>query len=42
MLAGALIAPGDVKRAVALRRVSKDALTITLGGDGNAGSGGLD
>ena len=31
MLAGALIAPGDVKRAVALRRVSKDALTITLG-----------
>jgi uncharacterized membrane protein SpoIIM required for sporulation len=31
MLAGALIAPGDVRRAVALRRVSKDALTITLG-----------
>lgn len=31
MLAGALIAPGDVRRAVALRRVSKDALIILLG-----------
>ena len=31
MLAGALIAPGEVRRAVALRRVAKDALTILLG-----------
>ncbi|HXF15485.1 MAG TPA: stage II sporulation protein M [Burkholderiales bacterium] len=31
MLAGALIAPGNVRRAVALRLVAKDALAIILG-----------
>jgi uncharacterized membrane protein SpoIIM required for sporulation len=31
LLAGALIAPGNVRRAAALRRVAKDALIIILG-----------